>query len=55
MKKLNLSIVIPTRNRVDMLNKTLKHLSVNRVFFKEIVIVDSSDKVQKTEIKLLKN
>ena len=55
MKKLNLSIVIPTRNRVDMLNKTLKHLSVNRFFFKEIVIVDSSDKIQKTEIKLLKN
>jgi glycosyltransferase involved in cell wall biosynthesis len=55
MKKLNLSIVIPTRNRADMLNKTLKHLSVNRFFFKEIVIVDSSDKIQKTEIKLLKN
>ena len=24
MKKLNLSIVIPTRNRADMLNKTLE-------------------------------
>jgi len=55
MKKLNLSIVIPTRNRVEMANKTLKYLSENKFFFKEIVIVDSSDKVQKTEIKLLKN
>ena len=27
MKKLNLSIVIPTRNRAKMLNKTLKYLS----------------------------
>jgi len=54
MKKLNLSIVIPTRNRAEMLNKTLKYLSVNRFFFKEIIIVDSSDKIQKAKIKLLK-
>ena len=55
MKKLNLSIVIPTRNRVEMVNKTLKYLNENKFFFKEIIIVDSSDKIQKTKIKLLKN
>ena len=50
MEKLNLSIVIPTRNRVEMVNKTLKYLSENKFFFKEIIIVDSSDKIQKTKI-----
>ena len=55
MKKLNLSIVIPTRNRVEMLIKTLKYLSENKFFFKEIIIVDSSDKIQKAKLKLLKN
>ena len=55
MKKLNLSIVIPTRNRSEMLNKTLTYLSINRFFFKEIIIVDSSDKIQKAKIKFLKS
>ena len=55
MKKLNLSIVIPTRNRAKMLNKTLKYLSENKFFFKEIIIVDSSDEIQKVQVKSLKN
>ena len=55
MKKLNLSIVIPTRNRLEMLNRTLTYLSINRFFFKEIIIVDSSDKIYKNKIKNLKS
>ena len=55
MKRLNLSIVIPTRNRPKMLNKTLRYLSLNKFFFKEIIIVDSSDKIQKAQVNLLKN
>jgi len=46
---------MPTRNRAEMINKTLKYLSKNKFFFKEIIIVDSSNKIQKTKIKLLKN
>ncbi len=43
MKKLNLSIVIPTRNRYDNLIKVISYLSKNSFFFKEVIIVDSSD------------
>ena len=41
MKKLDLGIVIPTRNRSAMLAQTIKELKRNRFFFKEVVIVDS--------------
>ena len=50
MKKLNLSIVIPTRNRSNMLLKTIKVLERNSFFFKEIIIVDSSNKFHKSKI-----
>lgn len=43
MKKLNLSIVIPTKNRTNKIIRTLKFLKNNSFFFKEIIIVDSSD------------
>ena len=44
MKKLNISIIIPTRNRYLKLIKTINYLSKNSFFFREIIIVDSSDK-----------
>ena len=43
MKKLNVSIIIPTRNRYDKLIKTISYLSKNSFFFKELIIVDSSE------------
>ena len=55
MKKLNLSIVIPTRNRSTMLSATIKELSKNNFFFKEIIIIDSSNKFHKLKIKSFKN
>lgn len=54
MKKLNLSIVIPTRNRLKLLTKTLIHLKKNNFFFREIIIVDSSDKEKKIQLSELK-
>ena len=54
MNKLNLAIVIPTRNRVKLLKKTLTHLKKNNFFFKEIIIVDSSDKENKKKLNDLK-
>lgn len=54
MKKLNISIIIPTRNRHQKLIKTINYLSKNSFFFKEIIIVDSSDK-KEGDIKKLIN
>ena len=54
MKKLNLTIVIPTRNRLKLLTKTLMHLKKNNFFFRKIIIVDSSDKENKTQLNELK-
>ena len=51
MKKLDLTIVIPTRNRSKILLKTLNVLKKNNFFFKEIIIVDSSDELHKNKIK----
>ena len=50
MKKLDLGIVIPTRNRSAMLCKTIKILEKNNFFFKEIIIVDSSNEFHKSKI-----
>ena len=55
MKKLDLGIVIPTRNRSAMLAQTIKELKRNRFFFKEVVIVDSSNKFHKNKIKSFKD
>ena len=55
MKKLDLGIVIPTRNRSDMLYNTIKELKKNTFFFKEIIVVDSSNKFHKSKIKNFKN
>ena len=54
MKKLNISIIIPTRNRYQKLINTINYLSKNSFFFREIIIVDSSDK-NKKDIKKIKN
>ena len=55
MKKLNLTIVIPTKNRLELLTKTLMYLKKNKFFFKEIIVVDSSDKEEKKKLNKLKN
>lgn len=58
MKKLDLTIIIPTRNRTDKVIKTLRYLSRNNFFFKEIIIVDSSEKIHKKKLqqhKILKS
>ena len=55
MNKLDLSIVIPTRNRSTMLIETIKELSKNKFFFKEIIVVDSSNKFHKLKIRKYKN
>ena len=54
MKKLDLGIVIPTRNRSAMLIKTIDKLAKNSFFFKEIVVVDSSNEFHKSKIKNFK-
>tara|TARA_B100001175_G_C19498732_1_gene636843 strand:- start:75 stop:977 length:903 start_codon:yes stop_codon:yes gene_type:complete len=38
------SLIIPTRNRHEYLIKLLKYLNTNKIEFKEILIIDSSDK-----------
>ena len=50
MKKLKLTIVIPTRNRLALLTKTLVSLKKNDFFFREVIIVDSYDKEEKKKI-----
>ena len=55
MNKLDLSIVIPTRNTSTMLIETIKELSKNKFFFKEIIVVDSSNKFHKLKIRKYKN
>ncbi len=40
---MNISVVIPTRNRLDSLNRTLHSISNQTCIPKEIIIVDSSD------------
>ncbi len=54
MKKINLSIVIPTRNRSQLLSKTLQNLKKNSFFFNEIIIIDSSDKNERRKTNNLK-
>ena len=54
MNKLNLTIVIPTRNRLKLLTKTLIQLKKSNFFFKEIIIVNSYDKEKKKELNKLK-
>ncbi len=53
MKKLNITIIIPTRNRYHKLIKTISYLSKNSFFFKELIIIDSSDnrKIYKKHLK----
>ena len=41
-KKLPLSIIIPTKDRTELLIKTLKYLKKNIFFFNEVIIIDST-------------
>lgn len=50
MFTLKTSLIIPTRNRVSFLSKTLKQIYDNKICFAEILIIDSSDKIYKSEI-----
>lgn len=43
-KKLPLSIIIPTKDRAELLIKTLIYLKKNSFFFNEIIIIDSTKK-----------
>ena len=40
---MKISVIIPTKNRQNLLKKTLRNLSKNNFFFDEIIIIDSSD------------
>jgi glycosyltransferase involved in cell wall biosynthesis len=50
LKKLDLSIIIPTKDRPSLIKKTIDQLSKNIFFFKEIIIIDSSNKFIKKKI-----
>ena len=53
-KKLPLSIIIPTKDRTELLIKTLKYLKKNIFFFNEVIIIDST-KINKISQKQLNN
>ena len=50
MEKIDLSIIIPTKDRPSLIKKTIDQLSKNIFFFKEIIIIDSSNKFIKKKI-----
>ena len=43
-KKLSLSIVIPTKDRHELLKRILNYLKKNTFFFNEVLVIDSSKK-----------
>ena len=43
-KKLSLSIVIPTKDRHELLKRILNYLKKNAFFFNEVLVIDSSKK-----------
>jgi glycosyltransferase involved in cell wall biosynthesis len=45
------SLIIPTRNRAQYLENLLTQLKALKLKFKEIIVVDSSDKINKNNIK----
>ena len=49
------SLIIPTRNRVKYLKKTLNQLNKNEIEFSEIIVIDSSDAIFEKEIDEIKN
>lgn len=48
------TLIIPTRNRFNLLLKTLKNLKNLKIKFKEILVIDSSDKIEHEKIKKIK-
>ena len=49
------SLIIPTRNRVKYLKKTLEQINITQIKFSEIIVVDSSDKTFEKEIDKITN
>jgi hypothetical protein len=47
------SLIIPTKDRFNLLNKTIRYLFDNKIIFKKIIIVDSSKKKNKKKIIIL--
>ena len=45
------TLIIPTRNRFNLLVKTLKNLKSLKIKFNEILVIDSSDKFDHEKIK----
>ena len=50
MFTLKTALIIPTRNRPQHLYSTLKHFVQNKIKFKKIMVIDSSDMSLKKEI-----
>ena len=48
---MKLSVIIPTKDRPRRLIKLIKTLEKNKFFFNEIIIVDSSNDINKSYIK----
>ena len=44
------SLIIPTRNRPDYLKKTLNQINIQKISFREIIVVDSSNEEFKKEV-----
>lgn len=44
------TLIIPTRNRFNQIIRNLRYFQRNLIYFKEIIIIDSSDKIQKKKL-----
>lgn len=44
------TLIIPTRNRFNQIVRNLRYFQKNLIYFKEIIIIDSSDKIQKKKL-----
>jgi glycosyltransferase involved in cell wall biosynthesis len=51
----NTSLIIPTRNRAELLSKTLYQFIKYKIKFKEILVIDSSDKYNQPFVKKICN
>ena len=49
---MKLSIIIPTRNRSNKIRILLRKLKLNKKFFNEILIIDSSETYFKQKTKI---
>ena len=51
----NTTLIIPTRNRANSLNNLLNYFDKNKIYFKQFLIIDSSDDKKKYKFNLIKN